>query len=812
MIRTNHNSTTTRSRRLPAPVTAIPAVSRAQLRQTRGMLLAIGATVLLAVTLTAAVPPFSNVMLTAALRAALTAAPDSDRLVVSTTPFGISSGANQFVTTVNESVMHAYLRGYLSSERETLVQLPGLRLSTPLPPTPGNSNGPPPTANTLTLIGATTQTARVKATIIEGRLPQDDTTRIEIALTANAAEKLGVTVGGTLSVSLAFMIGAPTPGLPPRLGSVELQLPVVGIFAPATTDDPFLNAASLTPQPSGQGYAFTALASQGTLLGTIDRTAAEVTTEVGTPGGTSLHTVPSALVYQIYRLDVAHISIDQLDDLITAMNAVQLYYSNVPVSPGDFASSVTGGPLGEGSSLQVFGSEAQFPRIVVGLFLLQIVALVELFIVVLANVLVERQEAAVALLRSRGATRAHIFLSLGFQGIAVAAVAALIGMLLAIPVALSLAGAALPAANRNALNVITADVPRQLLATAPYALGMAAVAIVALLLLAGRAARLNVLALRREAGRSSRRPAWQRLNLDVVAALVALVAFEVSSYLASTLPSDEQSRVLLAPLALATPVLLAVAVTLLAIRLFPWVLRGAAWLAARGRGPAAQLAFAQLARSPGQSLRTALLLAFSLALVMVTVVFAASQTQRLADVATYQAVADFSGTLPLDARTQTFDALATQYRHIPGVTSATLGYVHDAYQGVLASNVELQAVDTATYAQTVRWPWLGAPQSLATIVQRIVPRTAPVEGVPALVDANLWNALHLRAGQAFTLDIAEAAAGPTANHPSQTIQPVSAAATWSRVVCSSTSRRTQPFTRTLSRAPQSHPITCGCAR
>lgn len=745
--------------RIPAPLTAVPAVVRAQWRQVRGLLLAIGATVLLAAALAGAIAPFSTVMLTAALRSALTKTPDSDRLVVSTTPGSISSEINQAVTLDTDSAMGYYLGKSLSSQREALVELPDLALQTPLPP----SDFLQGKANLLSLLSASAPTARATTNIIQGRLPADSASSIEIALTADAAKTLGVTVGSTLTANVTYLGGSlDNPARPPQVTTATLQLPVVGIFALATTDDAYMNATTFAPQPLEHGYAFTALASPSALLGAIDRLA--VANSPTTFGASStLQVTPQAQIFQIYHLDVAHISIDQVDGLINEMQQLLVHYANMPQSTDVFGVSIAGGPIGSDSSLAVFRSQAQFPQLVVGLFLLQIVALMLLFISTLAQILVERQEATVALLRSRGAPRWNLFVALALEAVVVAVVAGVVGTLLAIPLAIWLAGAVLPPATAGALNVITADVAGQLQAAAPYGLGIAGVAILTVLLITGRAVQLNALAARREAGRSTRRPAWQRLNLDLVAALLALVAFGVSTYLGGTVQNSTQSRALLAPLALAGPILLAIAVALLAVRLFPWALRGASWLADRGRGATPQLALAQLTRAPGQNLRAALLLAFALALVIVTGVFAESQAQRPADAASYLAVSDFSGALPPQRGVQpTFSALTKQYQQIPGVTSASLGYVFDGYQEALNANVELEAVDTSAYARTVSWTWPGAPKSLAPLLGKLIPpkrSLLPLAGVPALLDANLWNALHLRAGDLFSLDIAQASAG-----------------------------------------------------
>ncbi len=145
---------------------------------------------------------------------------------------------------------------------------------------------------------------------------------------------------------------------------------------------------------------------------------------------------------------------------------------------------------------------------------------------------------------------------------------------------------------------------------------------------------------------------------------------------------DIQVRLLLvSPLTMVGAIFLTIAGMLLFLRFFPLFLRWGSHLAGRGRGAAAGLALAQMARSPRQSLRMTLLLALATAFAIFTLVFTASQYQRILDVANHQSGADFSGTIasttdsvPLPVSPSEIKQRTMDYRHIPGVLSATVGF------------------------------------------------------------------------------------------------------------------------------------------
>src|SRR5262249_9643698 len=156
-----------------------------------------------------------------------------------------------------------------------------------------------------------------------------------------------------------------------------------------------------------------------------------------------------------------------------------------------------------------------------------------------------------------------------------------------------------------------------------YALLAAVAAVIAMILSTRRAAGLNVLALRRESARAHGKPLWQRLNLDLIFAVIAVTGYALYTLAVSRV--DPRVRVYLSPLALVAPIFLLLAISLVFLRFYPQVLRLAAFLAGKRRRAPAMLALAQMARAPRQASRMTLLLALATAFAIFTLIFTASQ-------------------------------------------------------------------------------------------------------------------------------------------------------------------------------------------
>ena len=320
---------------------------------------------------------------------------------------------------------------------------------------------------------------------------------------------------------------------------------------------------------------------------------------------------------------------------------------------------------------------------------------------------------------------------------------------------------ALTTADQGALNLIPGNPLQGIVELSGFAILAVVATIIAMAIALFQATRRDVLTLRREAARSTRQALWQRLNLDIVAALIALAGFGISVYFTSTGTLNAELRLLLlSPLTLLESAFLLIASILIFLRFFPRILQLGTWVAMRSHSATPMLALAQMARSPRQSVRMTLLLALTTAFAVFTLVFTASQSQRILDVAAYQGGADFSGTIPINIFTPSVLADSMKaYGHIPGVTSVSFGYTTPATAGSASVGfpVNFIAVDANTFAQTAIWTPQDSSQPLSSLMAKLAAQRASIasrKAVPAIVDDAAWNSLHLAAEGNFALNFA----------------------------------------------------------
>ena len=386
---------------------------------------------------------------------------------------------------------------------------------------------------------------------------------------------------------------------------------------------------------------------------------------------------------------------------------------------------------------------------------LQIIALILFFVSLIANLLVDRQADAVAILRSRGSSSSQIFGSLIVQSIGLGLISLSIGL----PLAVALVGGV----GARFIAPLGEGVPliapvQAILEVAWYAIGTVLVAVLVMCILLRRAAEMDVLAIRREAARTHRPPLWQRLNLDVVAAVIALTGYGISVYLTnvSTLLDIRTKALVSAPLALVASIFLLIGSVLLFLRFFPHLLQLGAYLAGRNHGAVSMLALAQMARAPRQTVRMTLLLALPTAFAIFTLVFTASQSQRALDIAAYESGADFSGNIPVITSDLSLQHETAQCSAISGILSATAGYSGEGFSSgtSLVIPMQIRAVDTSTFARTAIWSTQDSSQSLSSLMAQLA--ASRQEGilddlVPVIIDADTMNKLSLHIGSIFTV-------------------------------------------------------------
>ncbi len=714
-----------------------------RLRKMWRLLLAAELGIVAAVLLLCAVPLFARVATSAGLRAALAgAANNGDVASVGPGPGFIGPGVvtsgngNQIVVIANTqqpstqmrdaatpivlSVMQQYLGAYLTGSPSFSV------LTQPVPvQVPGQSSS---SQSQLLLVGADLPATAAQYPLVSGRLPSANSTVPEIAMPEAQATALHIVPGTVLSLSLLGQSGQ----------VATLKLHVVGILAPQPSGSPLGQGTVQIGGPSGPSTLLTGLVSNDALLTVL--------------GGTT--TGPPVTLAWTFTLDLSHITVDDLDHLTSVPtpleNAIQGQLSGVAGIQQAFAD------LGPIFTLSDFATRVALLQIPIVLLLLQVAGLVLIFVRLLADILVDRQAEAIAVLRSRGATRRQVFSALTLHGLAIGGIALVVGPLLAIPLVRLVASATLAPADRVAVDILAGNPFAVAWNVRWYALAAALVSVVAMIFSVNRAANANVLALRRESARTTNKPLWQRLNLDLAAAVIGLALY-VTYVLIVGRVSNLAVRQALSPLALIFPLFLLFATGLLFVRFFPLVLRLGAWGAARVRGAAAMVALAQMARAPRQALRMTLLFALSTAFAIFVVVYVASASQRTQDVAAFLVGADFNGQVPsASGPPPTLAGLTAQYAALPGVIAASAGYAENINDQTKGDNIQLFAVDPSTYAATTIWSSAESSQPVGVLMNQLAASRASAiarDTVPAIVDEATAQLYTVSVGGRFVLPV-----------------------------------------------------------
>ena len=266
-----------------------------------------------------------------------------------------------------------------------------------------------------------------------------------------------------------------------------------------------------------------------------------------------------------------------------------------------------------------FSRRFQFAQSTLLMIVLQLVGAVLVYAVVAAAMLAEQRTEDTAWLRSRGARQRDVAMLHVVEAAILTAPAIAFGPLIGMGL-VSLLGFVPPFDEAIALTGLGPLLPVSLPAEAWYlALGAGALALAAQAVPTYRATKQTMVTTRRERGRPP--ASWtQRALIDAaVAALGALLIFELQ-WAGDPIDSPLVGETRLDWLAVATPTVLLFVVGLVVLRLFPPAMRGLARLASPWRSLTLLMGAWYLGRTPTHYARTVLLLTIAGALA----VFAAS--------------------------------------------------------------------------------------------------------------------------------------------------------------------------------------------
>ncbi len=338
--------------------------------------------------------------------------------------------------------------------------------------------------------------------------------------------------------------------------------------------------------------------------------------------------------------------------------------------------------------------------------------------------LLDRSEGELVTLAGRGGGRLQITLVFALEGLFLALPAAgLFGPLLA--------GTAVRLWRGLTGTTVTFALPAESWALAFLAAGAGWLALV---LAVHTAARRTLREWQHRLVRPERQAGWQRLYLDLVLLFLGgLLCWQLSQSGSFLLRQTGSSRIADPFLLLGSSVLL-FAVALVCLRIFPYLLRLAAWIARQGRGLVSSSGLTRLARAPLAPSRVVLLVSLATSLTLFTDAFTSSLGKSQQEAAHYLAGAD----LRIRSDRATGDAAEEGVDSLPGVLVASAVY-RTRFMNQQSRMVDVLAIDPESFAQVARYrPDMGHPDisSLMQILQQeALSGTLPGIVSPAMMDS-----------------------------------------------------------------------------
>ena len=394
-----------------------------------------------------------------------------------------------------------------------------------------------------------------------------------------------------------------------------------------------------------------------------------------------------------------------------------------------------------------------------------IVILILAFIALIVGLAVEQRRSEIAVMRSRGATPVQVVGIAAFEGVLLGLLAWGLGTGCGL-LFTQLMGRAQSFLNFSADTFLRVAITPESIQAGLLAVGLALAAQVIPTLAASRS---TIITYKQEQARAVTRPFWQRAWLDMLLLIPAGYGFYLLQEQGSLLVVGESATggdPFQNPLLLLLPALTVFAVTLLFLRVLPWLMEGLHWVLFRTDSVGVMMAVQQLARTPRLYATPLILLAMTVSLSVFTASLALTMDYQLFDTYLYQVGADvslkgpgvpiyaggnpFNPNAAVDTRQTAIFLPMSEYEQVPGVVAATRvgefsGTV--AVGGRTVNGVYL-GVDRATLGEVAFWRGDFARYRLGSLLNALA--TSPDA---LLVSDDFMRANGLRVGDFLRMDV-----------------------------------------------------------
>ncbi len=557
-------------------------------------------------------------------------------------------------------------------------------------------------------------------TLIEGHFPTAPTTPgepFEVLVSRYLAEKMGIQTG---EIYIAYDLRAMRRY---EENPAKLQMRVAGVYEPTDPEAEFWEYAQLPVDNM-------IFVSEDTFAGTVSPMLSDE--------------IYQALWY--VPLDASKIFVSDVGPTL-----LRLQYLKIGVDSFLPSTTLDVSPI---KVLERYQEAANLLSLLMMTFSVPVISLVLTFVGLVVTLSVERQRSQVAMLRSRGATRAQV---LGIAAVE-SGLLGLIALAVALPVGLGFAH--LIGQTRSFLDFSLAHDTRVGITWSTVRVGAIAVLFtlfVQVLPLIG-ITRHTIVTYKSERARQLRPPWWQRAGVDLLLLLPAAYGTYLLSQQGSILANVEEAvDPLQNPLLFLLPALSLLAGTLIVLRILPLLMRAIAWVCQLTRSTGILLAARQLSRAPSLYTAPLALLILTLSLSTYSASLAATLDNHLYDQQHYWVGADASlvdtgettsaapspGSVVIAvADDQAWRFLPVmEYVKLPGVNAAgRVGH----YQGRIQTSsgyvaVTYLGVDRTDFAQVAFWRDDFAAEPLGGLMNVLALRNDAVLLPRVFMEENFLN-------------------------------------------------------------------------
>jgi len=330
-----------------------------------------------------------------------------------------------------------------------------------------------------------------------------------------------------------------------------------------------------------------------------------------------------------------------------------------------------------------YSGRLMFTQIPLFLIVFQVAAIIIFYLVMVSNMLIERQAGEISMYRSRGAGTWHIFLIYLSEGLLICVTGAVIGTALG-AFLFSLLGKTASFRSLTGGEMI----PIRFSGTVLILIISAAVlCLLALVIPAVRASRQGIVREKQASSRPSRAPFWQRFYLDIILLIAGGALYWELEERGSLVNMDIFGGLGMDPLLLLTPVLLLLAVAIIFLRVFPLLLRLATRIISHSGNAPLSLGLWQMARSPVRYARPILLLLVATSVGMFSSGFIGSLEQSYDERNIYVSGGDVR-LEELNERHSSKQTIESKYSAIEGVENVGVVFRQKCTSGTTFSTTE----------------------------------------------------------------------------------------------------------------------------